>query len=107
MPTVNAKAIKKAVKAKGGSNKYVTKIILGKKVKKITNGAFKNYKKVKTVVIKSKKLSKASVKQCLVGSKVTKIRIIVGKKSLNKKYVNKYKKIFTKKNCGRKVKVTL
>ena len=33
------------------------------------------------------------------------VQVKVGKKSLNKKYVKKYKKVFTKKNAGKKVKV--
>ncbi len=32
---------------------------------------------------------------------------VVNKKKTNKKYVKKYKKIFTKKNAGKKVKVSL
>ena len=34
------------------------------------------------------------------------IKVKVGKKKTNKKYVKRYKKIFTKKNCGKKVRVT-
>ena len=41
----------------------------------------------------------------LKGSSITKVKVNVGKKT-NKKYVKKYKKIFTKKNCGKKVRVT-
>ena len=103
--TVNAKAIDKAVKAKGGSKKYVTKIILGKKVKKIGKSAFKKYTKVTTLEVKTKKLKKATVKKSLTGSKVKTIKVKVGKKKDNKKYVKKYKKIFTKKNAGKKVKI--
>lgn len=33
------------------------------------------------------------------------VKVKVGGKKANKKYVKKYKKIFTKKNAGRKVKV--
>jgi hypothetical protein len=33
------------------------------------------------------------------------VKVKVGKKKVNKKYVKKYKKYFTKKNAGRKVKV--
>jgi hypothetical protein len=105
--TVNAKAIDKAVKKAGGSNKYVTSIVLGKKVKKISKASFKTYKKVKTLTAKTKKLKKKAVKNSLKGSKVTKIKVKVGTKKVNKKYVKKYKKIFKKKNSGKKVKVTL
>ena len=60
---------------------------------------------VKTVTVKSKKLTKASVKGSLKGSKVKTVKVKVGKKKENKKFVKKYKKIFTKKNAGKKVKV--
>lgn len=106
--TINAKAVNKAVAKAGGSSKYVTTIVLGKKVKKISKGAFKNYKKAKTLVVKTKKLKKASVKKSLKGSKISKVKVKVSKKKkANKKYVKKYKKIFTKKNAGKKVKVSL
>ena len=85
----------------------MTTIVLGKKVKKISKSAFKNYKKAKTLVVKSKKLKKAGVKKSLKGSKITKIKIKVGSKKISKKYVKKYKKIFTKKIAGKKVKVSL
>ncbi|MBQ6623472.1 MAG: hypothetical protein IJH57_02520, partial [Mogibacterium sp.] len=105
--TVNATAINKAVKAAGGSSKYVTKIVLGKKVKRISKGAFKSYTKVKTLEIRSKKLKKNYVRGSLKNSKVTTIKVNVGKKKANMTYVNKYKKIFTKKNVGKKVKIKL
>ena len=104
--TVNAKAVNSAVAKAGGSSKYVTTIVLGKKVKKISKGAFKNYKKAKILVVKSKKLKKSGVKKSLKGSKITKIKVKVGSKKISKKYVKKYKKIFTKKITGKKVKVT-
>ena len=102
---VNAKVVAAAVKKAGGSEKYVTKIVLSKKVKKIAKNTFKKYKKVKTLEVKSKKLKKASVKGALKGSKITKIQVKIGKKAVNKKFVKKYKKFFTKKNAGKKVKV--
>ena len=104
--TVNAKAINAAIKKAGGSKKYVKKIVIGKKVRKISKNAFKSYKKVKTIEIKTKKLTKKSVKKSLKGSKVKTVKVKVSKKkSVNKKYVKKYKKFFTKKNAGRKVKI--
>jgi len=105
--TVSAKAVDKAVKKAGGSEKYVTKIILGKKVKKISSKALAKYKKVKTIELRTKKLTKKRVKNSLRGSKVKTVKVRIGKKSLNKKYVKKYKKFFTKKNAGRKVTVKL
>ena len=103
--TVDAKAIDDAVKKAGGSEKYVTKIVLGKEVSKISASAFEKYTKVTTLEIKSKKLKKAKVKKSLKGSKVKTVKVNVGKKKANKKFVKKYKKIFTKKNAGKKVRV--
>ena len=101
IPAVNA-----AVAKAGGTSKYVTTIVLGKKVKKISKSAFKNYKQAKTLVVKSKRLKKAGVKKSLKGSKITRVKVKVGSKKINKKYVKKYKKIFTKKIVGKKVKVS-
>lgn len=101
--TVDAKAIDDAVKKAGGSETYVTKIVLGKEVSKISASAFEKYTKVTTLEIKSKKLKKAKVKKSLKGSKVKTVKVNVGKKKANKKFVKKYKKIFTKKNAGKKV----
>ena len=102
---VTAKAVDAAVKTAGGSSEYVEKIVLGKKVKKISKGAFAKYKNVKTLTIKSKKLKKSTVKASLKKSKVKTVQVKVGNKKANKKFVKKYKKIFTKKNAGRKVTV--
>ena len=38
---------------------------------------------------------------------ISRIRIEAGKKKISKKYAARYRKIFTKRNAGRKVKVTL
>lgn len=104
--TVTAAAIDNAVKAAGGSNLYVTKIVLGKKVKTIKSKAFKNYSKVTVLEVKTKKLTKKSVKKALKGSKIKTVKVKISKKAAtNKKYVKKYKKFFTKKNAGKKVTV--
>ena len=101
---VNTKAVEAAVTAAGGKTEYVTEIVLGKNVKKISKNTFKGTN-VNTLVVKSKKLSKKSVKGSLKGSKIKNVQVKVGKKKVNKKYVKKYKKIFTKKNAGKKVKI--
>ncbi|MBR3330444.1 MAG: CotH kinase family protein [Mogibacterium sp.] len=75
-------------------------------VTKIKAKAFSKAKKARTVVVKTKKLTKASVKGSLKGSKVKKIKVKVGKKKVNKKYAKKYRKYFKKKNSGKKVKVS-
>ena len=68
--------------------------------------AFKG-KKAKTLIVRTKKLTKGSVRSSLKSSKVKTIKVKVGKKKENRKYVKKYKKIFTKKNCGKKVRVRI
>ena len=70
----------------------------------IRSGAFKK-SKVKKLIIKSRKLTKKAVKGSLKSSKVKKLTINTGNKKLRKKYLKKYKKIFTSKNAGRKVKL--
>ena len=104
--TVNAKAVVNAIKKAGGSAEYVTKIVLGKKVKKISASAFKSAKKVTELEVRTTKLKKKSVKKSLKASAVKRIKVKVSNKAkTNKKYVKKYKKIFTKKNAGKKVTV--
>lgn len=61
--------------------------------------------KVKTVIVKTRYLTKNSVKGSLKSSKVKTVKVKFGNKKLNKKYRKAYKKIFTKKNAGRKAKV--
>ena len=84
--------------------KSVTKVTLPKTIYRIEKKAFAN-SKVKTLIVKTMKLKKKTVKGSLKGSKVKTVQVKVGNKKLNKKYVAKYKKIFTKKNCGKKVTV--
>lgn len=103
--TVSKSVIDKAVKKAGASKKYVTSFTLGKKVKKIKAKAFAGYKKAKTLIVMTKKLKKSKVKNSLKGSKIKTIKVKAGSKTVNKKYIKKYKKIFTKKNAGKKVKV--
>lgn len=93
-----------AVAADAFKGSKTENITLGKNIKSLAPGAFRG-SKVKTITIKSKKLTKKSVKNSLKGCKAKKvtIRIKVGNKKLNKKYVAKYKKIFSKKNVGKKV----
>ena len=76
-----------------------------KKLKKIGSYALSGAKKLKTLVLKTKKLTKKGVKGALKGSKVKTVKVKVGSAKTNKKYVKKYKKYFTKANCGKKVKV--
>ncbi len=73
-------------------------VVLSNNITKIDSKAFKS-SKVKTVYIKSSKLTKSSIKNCLKGSNVTKIKLKGDAKDLKEDY----KKIFTKKNAGKKV----
>ncbi len=103
--TVTAKTVAAAAKKAGATTASATSITLGSKVKTIKKGAFKSFKKVKTLTVKTKKLAKKSVKGSLKSSKVKTVKVSVGSKKANKKLVKKYKKIFTKKNAGKKVSV--
>ena len=66
---------------------------------KIGSYAFSGDKSLKTLNIKkTTKLKKKSVKKSLKGSKIKTVKV-------KKSKVRKYKRYFTKKNCGRRVKV--
>lgn len=93
-----------AVGAKALTGKKIRTVTIGANVSKLYAKAFAG-SEAKTVILKTKRLKKTSVKGALKGSKVKTIRVKVGSKAQNKKYVKKYKKIFTRKNTGRKVKV--
>ena len=84
--------------------KNTKKVTLGANVDTIDKQAFKG-SKVKTVILKTKDLTKKGVKGSLKGSKVTTVKVKVGAKKANQKFVKKYKKIFTKKIAGKKVTV--
>ncbi len=73
--------------------------ISSKVLSKIGTYAFAKDSKLKTISIKkTTKLSKKGVKKSLKSSKVKTVKV-------KKSKVRKYKRYFTKKNCGRKVKV--
>ena len=95
--TIGSKAFSKCKKLKT--------LTIGPKVAKIGAKCFDGSKKLKTLTVKSTKLTKKGVKNSLKGSKIKTVKVKVGSKKVNKKYVKKYKKIFTKKNCEKKVKV--
>ena len=85
--------------------KTVKSVTVPASVTTIGAKAFAGCKKLKTVTLKTKKLTAKSVKGFLSGSKVKTVKVKVGAKKDNKQFIKKYKKIFTKKNCGKKVKV--
>ena len=73
--------------------------IASKTLKKIGPYAFSGDKAFKTLQVrKTTKLTKSGVKKSLKGSSVKTVKV-------KKSKVKKYKKIFKKKNCGKKVKV--
>jgi len=96
------------VKAKNSKSVAIPSMIKYKGVRYSVTGiqsnAFKN-SKAKTVTVKTIKFTKASVRNSLKGSKVKKIKVKAGNKKLNKSIAKKYKGLFIKGNCGKKVKV--
>ena len=74
-------------------------LTIGSNVRKIGKYAFKGAGKLRVLTINSKKLTKSGVKGSLSGSAVITLRVPVSK-------MESYKNIFTKANCGKKVKVT-
>ena len=93
------------INANAFKSSSIKTITVGKNVKVIKKYAFRGSKATK-LILKTKLLKKSKVKGCLKGSKIKTVQVKVSKKkSLNKKYANKYKKYFTKTNAGRKVKV--
>ncbi|MDO4859397.1 MAG: DUF6273 domain-containing protein [Bacillota bacterium] len=93
-----------AIGQKAFTGKRIRTITAGANVKKIAKYAFKK-SKAKKLIVKTKKLTKRNVKGCLKGSAIRTIKVKVGTKTLNKKYIKKYKKIFTKRNTGKKATV--
>ena len=84
--------------------KKIRTVTIGANVKKLSSGAFSG-SRATTIVLKTKGLTKASVKGSLKQSKVKTIQVKVGKKADNKKYIAKYKPFFKKNNSGASVKV--
>ena len=83
----------------------VARLALGAGVKSIGPKALAPMKKLKSLVVKTKRLTKASVKGSLKGSMVTKVSVKVGAKSTNARYAKKYARFFTEANAGKKVAV--
>lgn len=79
-------------------------VTVGANVAKLTKNAFAKSKATK-IILKTKKLTKTTVKGSLKSSKVKTVQVKVGSSKVNKTYVKKYKKIFTKSVAGRKVTV--
>ena len=96
------------VKAKNAKSVTIPSMIKYKGVHYCVTGiqpnAFKSSNATK-VTIKTIKFSKSSVRSCMAGSKVKTVKVKAENKKLSKSIAKKYKKFFTKGNCGKKVKV--
>ena len=92
------------IAAKAFTGKKIRTVTIGANVQKIAKNAFAK-SKAKKLIVKTKLLTKKSVKGSLKKSKVKTIQVKAGTKKENKKLKKAYKKIFTKKNAGRKAKV--
>lgn len=77
-------------------NTAVTSVVIPETITTIKADVFKKCKKLKTITIKSTKLTKKSIKNCLKGSKITTVKVPKSK-------YKAYKKLFTKKICGKNV----
>lgn len=105
--TITVGNIAKAVKKAHANASSVQTVQLGSKVSGLSRNAFAKYRHCKTLKVGTKKLSKKSIKGSLKGSKVKTIKVSVSKKkSVNKRYVKKYKSYFAKKNSGRSVRIS-
>jgi hypothetical protein len=103
---VTAKTVDQALKKAGAHRSSVTTVVLGKKVQRISAGAFRHLGKVSLVRIQTGKLTASKVRGSLSRSHVKTVRVAVSaKKSSNKRYVAKYKKVFSAKTVGKKVTV--
>ena len=78
----------------------LSKVVIGKNVKKIASGAFSDCKKLKTITVTLKKLTKKSTKDCLEDSFVKTVKAPKDK-------VKAYRKIFAKSNSGSKSSVSV
>ena len=76
----------------------LTNVVIGKNVKKINRCAFDGCKKLKTITVNTKKLTKKTTKECLKGSSVKTVKVPKNK-------VKAYKKLFAKGNSGSKYSV--
>lgn len=95
---------KGTVDAKAFTGSKIRNVTIGANVSTIKKYAFKG-SKATTVTLKTKLLKKSKVKGSLSGSKVKTVKVSVGSKTENKKYVKTYKTYFTKANAGVKVTV--
>lgn len=79
-------------------------VVVGSGVSSMAPRSYAGYL-AETLVIKTRKLAKKSVRGSLEGSEISTVRVDVGSRKDNARYAKKYRKIFTKGNCGKKVRV--
>lgn len=91
---VNSKTVRASALA-GALAGGTETVVLGKKVKKVSAGAFKRLKNVKRLVVKSRALTKKSVRGSFRGSRVKRLAVKVPGEKLGA-----YKKAFSAKNLG-------
>ena len=84
---------------KAFTGRKIRTVTIGKNVKKIRKQAFAGSKATK-LIIKTKNLRKSTVKGSLKKSAIKTVQVKAGSK-----YKKSYKKIFTKKNAGKKVRI--
>ena len=89
---------------KAFTGKRIRTVTVGKNVTKLSKNTFAKSKATK-IILQTRSLKKSSVKACFKSSKVKTVQVKVGSRMQNKKMVKTYKKVFTRKNCGKKVTV--
>ena len=92
------------INAKAFTGSRIKTVTITKNITTLAKNAFAK-SKVTKIIIKTKLLKKSKIVGALKNSKVRTVLISLGKKSLNRKYVKKYKPWFTRINVGKKVKV--
>ena len=93
-----------AVEAKAFTGSRIRTVTIGANVKALRKNAFSKSRAVR-VILKTRKLTRSGVRNCLKGSAVKTIQVKLGTKKLNGTYIKKYKAWFTKAHAGRKAAV--
>lgn len=106
VPVVNVANVSGVFVNKTVAGETATSLVLGPKVKTISESALSGQKQIRTLEVNTNKLTVASVKGSLQGSGITKVRVrVFSSKRKNASWVKKYKKVFAKKVVGKRVNV--
>ena len=92
------------VETKAFTGSRIRTVTIGANVKALRKNAFSKSRAVR-VILKTRKLTRSNVRNCLKGSTVKTIQVKLGTKKLNGTYIKKYKAWFTKAHAGRKAAV--